>query len=153
MKRIIYTAVALIFCASVFGIADYLNAKKSGALVNYTDDDQGITAVTTSTKATIPTKEILQAGETKKEGIKKNFVAGRSTRAGNKAVHFAADIPNLAVADKTKDPVIEKIDPLDMLLSKTTIEKVDSSIQKEEKRTIRMEMFSRAPIRIKKSKN
>ena len=38
MKRIIYTAVALIFCASVFGIADYFNAKKQGALVNYTDE-------------------------------------------------------------------------------------------------------------------
>ena len=51
MKRIIYTAVALIICASVFGIADYLNARNKGALVNYTDEDQ-------TTEAVIPEKKI-----------------------------------------------------------------------------------------------
>ena len=40
MKRIIYTAVALIICASVFGIADYINAKKQRKLINYADDEQ-----------------------------------------------------------------------------------------------------------------
>ena len=49
MKRIIYTAVALIICASVFGIADYFSAKKKGQLVNYTDDVQ-------TTEAIIPEK-------------------------------------------------------------------------------------------------
>ena len=79
MKRIIYTAVALIICASVFGIADYLNAKKKGALVNYTDDVQTTEVIIPEKKTEIiaPEKEENLISDTKKE-TKKDTGQGKT---------------------------------------------------------------------------
>lgn len=155
MKRIIYTAVALIICASVFGIADYLNAKKHGALADYTEEVQTPIAVTPrkKTEITPAAKELPPTVATKKENEKKNVMASKISKTKNKPASYTADIPNIAVTDKTKEPVFEKIDPMTILLSNTTLETVDSTIQQDNKRKISMEMFSRAPIRIKKKRN
>ena len=149
MKRIIYTAVALIICASVFGIADYLNAKEQGALVNYSDDVQTTEAVIPEKikePSPAPDKEKIVAiavKDVKKESkrAKKIFKSKRNNddRTGV--------ISTRVVTDNMKEPVIEKMDITDLVLqSKVT----DSIVKPDAKRKLSMEMFSRAPIKDKK---
>lgn len=154
MKRIIYTAVALIFCASVFGIADYFNAKKQGALVNYTEEVEPA-AVIPEKKTEIATseKEEILIPDTKKTFKKQTRTEKKATREKVKDIHHTDIIP-MAVTEKTKEPVAEKVDPVNIVLqSKTTDVNTDSAIQTSGKRKINMEMFSRAPIREKKIKS
>ena len=97
MKRIIYTAVALVICASVFGIADYLNARNKGALVNYTDEVQPTEAV--SEKKTEIVTTAKDKTEAKKDQQLQSKTEKKITRA--KDDHYTAAIPNLAVKEKT----------------------------------------------------
>ncbi|MDB5198137.1 MAG: hypothetical protein JWO92_100 [Chitinophagaceae bacterium] len=152
MKRIIYTAVALIICASVFGIADYFNAKKQGTLVNYTDDVQTTEAVIPEKKNEITAVKEEIITDTKKEFKKDAKPAKKIAKTKVKDVHYTDIIPNLAITEKTKNPVIEKISLMDMLQAKTTDVNNDSTLQVDNKRRINMQMFSRAPIREKKLK-
>lgn len=150
MKRIIYTAVALITCASVFGIADYLNAKEQGALVNYNDDVQ------TTTEAVIPEKknEITLApakgkivAGTGKDVKKESKWEKKISKSKGKNDDRTRVITSPVVTDNIKEPVIEKMDIMDLVLqSKVT----DSIMKPDAKRKLSMEMFSRAPIREKK---
>ena len=151
MKRIIYTAVALIICASVFGIADYLNARNKGALVNYTDEDQ-------TTEAAIPEKktETVTTAKEKTEAKKELMLQAKTEKKITKAKvnddHYTVIIPNLAVTEKTD--VVEKVDPVStaVLQSKATDGDNDSTVTVDTKRRISLEQFSRAPIRQKKLK-
>ena len=151
MKRIIYTAVALIICASVFGIADYLNARNKGALVNYTDEDQ-------TTEAVIPEKKIEMVTTAKeKTEVKKELKLQvksekKITSAKVKDDHYTEKIPNLALTEKTNPA--EKVDPVNtaVLRSKATDGNSDSTVQVDTQRRISLEQFSRAPIRQKKLK-
>ena len=151
MKRIIYTAVALIICASVFGIADYLNARNKGALVNYTDEDQ-------TTEAAIPEKktETVTTAKEKTEAKKELMLQAKTEKKITKAKvnddHYTVIIPNLAVTEKTD--VVEKVDPVStaVLQSKATDGDNDSTVKVDTKRRISLEQFSRAPIRQKKLK-
>ena len=151
MKRIIYTAVALIICASVFGIADYLNARNKGALVNYTDEDQ-------TTEAAIPEKktETVTIAKEKTEAKKEIMLQAKTEKKITKAKvnddHYTVIIPNLAVTEKTD--VVEKVDPVStaVLQSKATDGDNDSTVTVDTKRRISLEQFSRAPIRQKKLK-
>lgn len=151
MKRIIYTAVALIICASVFGIADYMDAKKQGALVNYTDEVSNTEAVVPQKKTEItPTiKEEVITTNTKQEFKMPVKVDKKFAKTKVKKVEYPEIVPELVLTEKTKEPVIEKIEPLDIL---QVINAADSTIQAEPKRKISMEMFSRGPIRDKKFK-
>lgn len=153
MKRIIYTAVALIICASVFGIADYLDAKNNGSLVNYSDDVQTTEAFISEkkTEITTPVKEELQTVKPKNEFKKQAKAEKKYAQRKVQDPHYIDIIPNLAVSEKTKDFAPEKIEPIAIIQSKTTDgNKTDSTIQVNNKRKISMEMFSRAPIREKK---
>lgn len=155
MKRIIYTAVALIFCASVFGIADYLNAKKQGTLVNYTDEVQPAERVIPEkkTEVSLTTKEAIQTPGTKKEFKKQTRAEKKVITAKSKEPYYTEIIPNLVVSDEVKEHVAKKAGADNIVLqSKTTDTKNDSAAQTSEKRKIKMEMFSRAPIREKKLK-
>ena len=154
MKRIIYTAVALIFCASVFGIADYYNAKKQGELVNYTDEVQPGEAVITEKKTEKITaiKEETPTSDTRKELKKTSKAEKKVSTTKAKDPYYTAIVPSLVVTEETKEPVAEKVDPVNVLQSKTTNTDDDSVVQVTEKRKIKMEMFSRAPIREKKVK-
>ena len=155
MKRIIYTAVALIICASVFGIADYINAKKQGKLVNYSDDVQTGEATISEKKKeiTITGKEEILTVNTKKE-FKKEMKEKKIVKAKEKeGTRYNEVVPELAATEKPKDPVIEKVNLMDVLLAKTIDKnKSDSIIPKGNKRRINLEMFSRAPIREKRIK-
>lgn len=149
MKRIIYTAVALIICASVFGIADYMDAQKQGALVNYADEVTTTETVVPEKKSEITTtKEDVITTEAKKE-FKKPAKEKKIAKIKVKDVQKSEVLPDVVLVEKTKEPVIEKIEPLDIL---QVINAADSSIQAEPKRKISMEMFSRGPIRDKKFK-
>lgn len=152
MKRIIYTAVALITCASVFGIADYFNAKKQGALVNYTDEVQTPEAIISEKKPeAMPAKEKVLLADTKKQIKHQAASEKKISNSKEKNQHFTEMVPNVAVTDKTKESVTGKVDPVAVLQSKTTGGD-DTTVQVETKRKISMEMFSRAPIREKKIK-
>lgn len=149
MKRIIYTAVALIFCASVFGVADYFNAKKHGALVNYSNDVQITDAVTE--KKTIAVADIKESAVIKNES-KKMPAGQKKTRKTKVKEQSSKGIPDVVITEPTELKT-EKVDPIIPLPeSKGTDINTDSALTKEEKRTINMEMFSRAPIRTKKLK-
>jgi hypothetical protein len=154
MKRIIYTAVALITCASVFGIADYYNAKKKGALVNYTDDDQVTTTVVTEKKTdavTLAKNEtgLRETGLREKGEKEQKRLQQKSHKLKTKDQYITkTDV----VVTETKEPIAEKVDPVTTLLQSKGGDGNDSLDLKEEKRSIRMEMFSRAPIRTKKLK-
>jgi hypothetical protein len=151
MKRIIYTAVALIFCASVFGIADYYNTKNQGKLVNYIDEPQPAEAAIAEKKTEKITaiKEETVTSNAKKEIKKQSKVEKKVNKA--KEPHYTAIVPSFVT--ETKEPVTEKLDPVNVVLqSKTTDTDDDSVTQASEKRKIKMEMFSRAPIREKKTK-
>lgn len=149
MKRIIYTAVALIICASVFGIADYLNAKEQGALVNYSDDVQTTEAVIPEKKKEMtlpPAKEKIVA-ITGKNVEKESNREKKITKSKGNNDDRTRVIPTPVVTEKMKEPVIEKMDITDLVLqSKVT----DSIVKPDAKRKLSMEMFSRAPIREKK---
>ena len=149
MKRIIYTAVALIICASVFGIADYLNARNKGTLVNYTDEDQTTEAVTPEKKSGIVTTP-TEKTEAKKELKLQAKSEKKITNAKVKDDHYTEKIPNLAVTEKINP--VEKVDPVSttVLQSKATDGNTDSTVQGDTKRRISLEQFSRAPIRDKK---
>lgn len=149
MKRIIYTAVALIICASVFGIADYLDAKKQGGLVNYSDDVQTTEAVISEKK-----KEITPVADEKintlaTEEVKKESKLQNKNPKSKVKKDYPEIISTTGITDKTEDPIIEKMDIVDLVLqSKVT----DSIMQPETKRKLSAEMFSRAPIKEKKIK-
>ena len=150
MKRIIYTAVALIICASVFGIADYLNAKEQGALVNYSDQIQTSEAVIPEKKKemTLASNEEKIITDEKKEFKKVSKPQKKNSKSKLKNENQRGIIPNPGITE-TKEPIIEKMDIVDLVLqSKVT----DSIIQPDTKRKLSMEMFSRAPIRDKKIK-
>jgi uncharacterized protein with beta-barrel porin domain len=149
MKRIIYTAVALITCASVFGIADYINAQKKGALADYSDEVQTTEAVTEKKieKAAVKNETVLT--DTKKETVKEFKASNKIAKVNVKDTRYTERIPNLVVTEPVKDPLPEKIDPVTSLLQSAT---TDTTLQVESKRKLSMEMFSRAPIREKKIK-
>ena len=147
MKRIIYTAVALITCASVFGIADYINAQKKGALADYSDEVQTTEAVTEKKIEKVAVKNETVLTDTKKETVKESKATNKIAKV--KETRYTERIPNLAVTETVKDPLPEKIDPVTSLLQSAT---TDTILQVESKRKISMEMFSRAPIREKKIK-
>lgn len=148
MKRIIYTAVALIICASVFGIADYYSAKKQGALVNYTDEAETSEVVAEKkTGTTVALKEARPVSTSIE--IKKNTRASKKPAKAKVKDSRYTGIPEVVVTEKTIEPVSEKMDPVTTILQSKTTDGNDSTL-KEEKRTIKMEMFSRAPIRTKK---
>jgi hypothetical protein len=159
MKRIIYTAVALITCASVFGIADYYNAKKKGALVNYTDDDQVTTTAVTEKKTDAVTVATKETG-LKEKGVKAEVLREEREKEPKRLQQKARKLKTNdqyvtktdVVVTETKEPVAVKVDPVTTLLQSKGGDGNDSLDLKEEKRSIRMEMFSRAPIRTKKIK-
>ena len=157
MKRIIYTAVALIICASVFGIADYISSKKQGTLVNYSDDEQTTETIIPEKKKEITTinKEEILIPNTKKE-YKKEMKGKVITKTKVKDdMHYTSVEPNLLVTEKTKDltELISKVDPLDVLQAKAADEnKDDTTSQVSNKRKISLDLFSRAPIREKRLK-
>ena len=157
MKRIIYTAVALIICASVFGIADYINAKKQGKLVNYTDDVQTTEAIIPEKKKEITTvgKEEILIPNTKKEYKKEMKEKAIAKTKVKDDLHYTGIEPAMLVTEKTRDltELISKVNPMDVLHAKTTDEnKDDTTVQVNNKRKINLEMFSRAPIREKRVK-
>ena len=152
MKRIIYTAVALIICASVFGITDYISAKKQGTLVNYTDDEQTTEAIAPEKKKEITTvaKEEILIPTGKKE-LKEKTIAKKKVND----LHYTSVEPNLIVTEKTKDltELTSKVYPMDVLQAKVTDDnKNDSIVPETNKRKISLELFSRAPIREKRIK-
>ena len=154
MKRIIYAAVALIFCASVFGVADYLNARKHGTLVDYKSDTETGDAIIASPKTeTHPTKEPVLSVGTPKEARKAMVPDKKTTGKKLDPARYTEVIPNLTIADKVKDPVFDKLDPATTLLSKTTLETTDTAVKPDNTRKLSLELFSRAPIRYKKKRN
>jgi len=155
MKRIIYTAVALIICASVFGIADYINAKKQGKLVNYTDDEQTSDAIIPEKKneTTVALqKNDEQISNTKKEVKQENKIAKTKVKVD---MHYTGTVPDLIVTEKNKDltELTSKVDMMDVLQAKADDNKSDSVIPETNKRKISLELFSRAPIREKRIKS
>lgn len=146
MKRIIYTAVALIICASVFGLADYFSAKKQGKLVNYGDEGQTTAVVEKKTEAvTVATKETVATTTTVADKeVKKEMTAQKKSRAKTKTLRTV--VPDVAI-NETKEPVAEKVDPVIIPESKGS----DSVEVKEDKRSLR-EMFSRGALPEKKLK-
>ena len=156
MKRIIYTAVALIICASVFGITDYISAKKQGTLVNYTDDEQTTEAIAPEKKKEITAiaKEEILIPTGKKE-FKKELKEKTIVKTKVNDLHYTSVEPNLIVTEKTKDltELTSKVDPMDVLQAKVTDDnKNDSIVPETNKRKISLELFSRAPIREKRIK-
>ena len=156
MKRIIYTAVALIICASVFGITDYISAKKQGTLVNYTDDEQTTEAIAPEKKKEITTvaKEEILIPTGKKE-FKKELKEKTIVKTKVNDLHYTSVEPNLIVTEKTKDltELTSKVYPMDVLQAKVTDDnKNDSIVPETNKRKISLELFSRAPIREKRIK-
>ena len=151
MKRIIYTAVALIICASVFGIADYYNASKQGKLVDYKDEAAPSEAVISEKEKAIPATLKEDLAETKKEFIKESKSEKKATKRKSKKI--TQTVTTDVVTVNEIDPLIEKMDIMELLQSKTTQENTDTTVkEKTEKRTLKMEMFSRAPIREKEPK-
>ena len=149
MKRFIYTAVALIICASVFGIADYLNAKKKGTLVNYSEEEQQAKIVEKKTEIIItPQKNegaALNSGKEIKKEIKK--LQKKNGVAGNR-IHSKIEI-----VKKIKEPMPVSLTDIELIPSITNMQVYpDSILPKEKRRKIDLEMFSRAPIREKKVK-
>lgn len=158
MKRIIYTAVALIICASVFGITDYISAKKQGTLVNYSDDEQTTEAIIPEKKKEIKTdgKEAMMITTTKKEYKKETKEETIAKTKVKEDMHYTGTIPDLVITEKTKDltELISKVDPIDVLQAKVTDDnKNDSIVPETNKRRISLELFSRAPIREKRLKS
>ncbi len=155
MKKIIYTAVALIICASVFGIADYINAKKQDRLVNYTDDEQTNKVIVAEKKnelTPVNKEEILIPD---KKEYKKDMKEKKIVKTKMEARHYTSEIPDLVVTKKIKDAdmLLKKVNMLDVLQAKATDENKNDSIIPDNKRRINLEMFSRAPIREKRMKN
>ena len=154
MKRIIYTAVALIFCASVFGVADYLNARKHGTLVDYKSDaETGDAIITIPKKETTPAKEPVLSAGTTKEARKAMVPEKKSNGKKPDPARYTEVIPNIIMEDKVKDPFFDKLDPAVTLLSKSTVETTDTAVKPDNTRKLSLELFSRAPIRYKKKRN
>jgi len=155
MKRIIYTAVALILCASVFGIADYYNAEKQGTLVQYTDEEPEDVVVSEKKEPQAPViKEPVLSATTKKESTKQATPEKKIKKQKSESAHYTEPVPNVVLTEKTTDQALEKVDPVTILESKTTLDTADTVVKEEKEvtRKISMEMFSRAPIRTKKVK-
>lgn len=154
MKRIIYTAVALIICASVFGIADYISAKKQGKLVNYTDDEQTTDAVIpekkNETTVALKKNDELQSN-TNKELKQEKKIAKTKVKDD---MHYTSNVPDLVVTEKNKDltELTSKVDAMDVLQAKAD-DKSDSIVPETNKRRISLEQFSRAPIRERRIKS
>ena len=154
MKRLIYTAVALIICASVFGIADYITAKKQGKLVNYTDDEQTTDAIIPEKKKetiVAPQKNDEQLSNTKKEMKQENKIVKTKV----KDLHYTGSVPDMTITEKNKDltELTSKVDAMNVLQAKADDTKSDSIVPETNKRKISLEQFSRAPIREKRSRS
>ena len=155
MKTMIYTAVGLITCASVFGLSDYLNAKKGGTLVNYTEEP--VTAVTTESKS----GDEIHAGDNEIKSkdvpdIKEIISSKKITKANPKFVQKYTVTKNKMMLPKEPIPDVEvellpdiKVETIEVDSKTDADKKVDSDIEKalipeaNTKRKLNLEMFSR----------
>ena len=83
MNALIYTAVGLITCASVFGLSDYFSAKKSGTLVNY--NDESLKPVQVVVRAVIPAHEkqiAMQSTSKRKRAINLEMFSSAAPSSG-----------------------------------------------------------------------
>ena len=111
MKAMIYTAVGLITCASVFGLSDFITATNEGSLVNYKEADELVKKE----------PEVIQKTETRKD-VQTN-TDYKSMKKGTgltkegfflKEDHNLLNKKNKATARKKKNnPVIKTLENFD----------------------------------------
>ena len=148
MKAMIYTAVGLIACASVFGLSDYLSAKKEGRLVNYTEqlNSPEVTKVKLlQNNIKVDVEKQVQTFDSKKSNSvykSKSRLAQKNPVMKNSLVQLKEEIPNAPLELLPAVSLLEVLAP-----EKVAVEnekEILSTQVKPKRRPINFESFSRA---------
>ena len=157
MKAIIYTGISLFSLASVYGLADYFNSKKSGLLDNlYKEETAPLETAKGQPIAIVPAAINLPASlpltypkapvNTVMKASKKKLPK-RSIRLEE----FSRSRIIEQLPEELKIPEIKKDKPVLVIDTKSVAEKLNGMAKSNEvlkpERRISLDMFSRAPLR------
>lgn len=151
MKAVIYAGIGLISVAAIFGLTDYYNSQKKGTIGKWDatveipaapETEEG-TVTVTPVKNTVPAPVENKSVSTELKAPKKFKNTGKKIRLED---FSRARIPERAdIEIITEEPVSKKAAILPENAAAVSAEKVVGN--KEEKRKISLDMYSRAPLK------
>lgn len=159
MKAIIYAGIGLFSAASVYGVVDYLATEKKGKLKNlYQDKPEVVETITTAPeikttgnekkeRAAITTAEKKKVIRKKKKAITKTISLDDFSRARIPEEYITEEVKPVALSEVKVLIKNEEVKPV----AEITVENVKPAKTKAAKpeRRIRLDMFSRAPLKSK----
>ena len=158
MKAIIYAGTGLITMATMFGMADYFNSKKTGQLDNlYKEEASPVAAVNSRPSVTVPLDMNLQADLSASHTVVSATIVKKvgKRKQQKRTIRLEAFSRARVIEPIREDqilPEIKKEDPAKDMELKPAEEKINGNRQPDKilkpERRISLEMFSRAPLRI-----
>ena len=158
MKAIIYAGTGLITMATMFGLADYFNSKKTGQLDHlYKEEAAPLEAVNSQPSVTVPLATNLTADLPAAYPVASVTMAKKAgKRKQQKRTIRLQEFSRARIIEPIREdqilPEIKKEDPAKGMESKPAEEKINGNGQPDKalkpERRISLNMFSRAPLRI-----
>ncbi len=144
MKAIIYAGIGLFSVASVYGVADYYSSNKQGELKNlYAEETEPAANPDETNTVVIPVKETETSSPEKTRSAKKEKRASKKIKAEDYSRALIPEEEELKVVIEEPVKKVEEVIP-----EKKDPEPAESvSLKEENKRTITLEKFSRAPLK------
>jgi hypothetical protein len=164
MKAIIYAGIGLFSVAAVYGLADYYNSQKKGALDNlYKEDPAPRETAITESKSNL----IRENKPEPQQAINNTALKiGRKTKVPKRTVRLE-EFSRAKIEEPLPAEIIARAEPDKATLKKTgsepmiqpAVHKDDAKpetvreVEKTESRKLSLDMFSRAPLRKPVKKN